>query len=347
MSLTCLNSEKPMYLPFYSVFIGFCLSIWSCPTLAQQKVNAEQLIKKEVFESRAGKDLSVTVDLLSDKENKPRWYAAHIATGVCSDSLCKPIDLTVYWDLLGTFAAYETPESSPLTKFDHIEFTPQDHQKLQQILADKGSILKDYEAEDMVDRSVKVYSKTMDAVTGATSKTFQDVIVPGAVYTVHTLWHIVNGEVSENIWKHTRAMLNDQLIRQMLGSDNSAYKEFVFNQLPQSELNRFKPEIIRLIGDKDPYVPHFAMEKLASAVWADPADQVAILHYFKGSSLEIQNTMLNKFADKKMSLAGLRMLIDVGSGLSKAQMQKISAIFDHNNAVVTEELKKELLVLKK
>jgi len=57
--------------------------------------------------------------------------------------------------------------------------------------------------------------------------------------------------------------------------------------------------------------------------------------------------MLNKFADKKMSLAGLRMLIDVGSGLSKAQMQKISAIFDHNNAVVTEELKKELLVLKK
>lgn len=285
------------------------------------------------------------VYVLTDKENKPLFYAAHIATGVCSDGLCKPVDLMIYWDLLGNFETYQTTPGSPLTKFDHIEFTTDDHKKLQKILADKSSMLKDYEAEDMVDKTIKVHSNKLDAVTGATSKTFQDVIVPGAVYTVHILWHTTNGPLSGKILAHTKGLLNDTLVRQMLTSDRTTYKDFIFNHLSKTELSRFTPELITLIGDKDPFVPHFAMAKLSEDVWTNPSHQEAILTYFPSASLEVKNAMLGKFADKKLSEGGLRLLISAAPKLNKVQMQKLLVIVENNNAVLTEDLKRELLAL--
>lgn len=329
---------------FNVLFLTIC---FSNAVSAQKQLIADSLISTKAFTYSLENGSVANIYLLSGKKGMPLLYRAHIITDVCSDGLCKPLDLTLYWDLLGNFERYQTSVRSPLTKFDHIEFSAEDHQKFRQILSDKSSILKDYDASEMVDKTVKVFSNKLDAVTGATSKSFQDVIVSGAAYTVHTLWHIVNGELSRKILTYTNERLNDELVLQLLQSDRAVYKEFIFNNLPPAQLNRYTGELIRLIGDSDPFVPHFAMSKLTPDVWTDAVHQVTILAYFKSASMEIQNTMLAKFADAKLNTSGLKLLISASSELSKVQLKKLFAIIENNKSVLTEDLTNEFLVLKK
>jgi hypothetical protein len=102
--------------------------------------------------------------------------------------------IDVYWDLLGNFLRYELPAGESLTKLDHQELTAGDHEQLQKILSDKGSILRDYPAEDLIDRRiVKSTDKKVDAVTSATRVDVKAAVVPGAVYSTYVLWYIVNG----------------------------------------------------------------------------------------------------------------------------------------------------------
>ncbi|MGX5820885.1 hypothetical protein ACWKWU_21995 [Chitinophaga lutea] len=291
------------------------------------------------------KGLQLNVSLLSDQANVPVLYSAHVATTVCSDSLCKPIDLEVYWDLLGHFADYKTPEHAPLTKFDHLLFTTADHQKLRAILADSRSMLKDYEAEDMIDRSVKVYSSKVDGITGATSASFQDVVVPGAVYTVHTLWHIVNGPVAAEILAHTRSLLNDRLIKQMLSSGNGEYQHFILTALPDNRLKPFLPDIIGLIASKDDFIPYLALEKVPAGLWKDAAAQSSILRGFDSLRLEVQNTLLEKLKAQPLHTEGLKILVHSLDKLNKSQVDKVFDLLANNIAFIDAELEAQLSAL--
>ncbi|MFA4868631.1 MAG: hypothetical protein WC623_10550 [Pedobacter sp.] len=315
---------------------------FAIPAIAQEK---ESYATTQAFEFSTDKGLLLNVELLLDKSKNPIYYSAHIATEVCSDSLCKPIDLTVYWDLMGRFSDYHTREDRPLTKFDHIEFTRADGKKLRDILKDERSMLKDYEAEDMIDRSVKVHSNKMDAVTGATSKSFQDVIVPGAVYTVHTLWHIVNGGVADKILGHTKSILNETLIRWMLRSGNPSYQHFILKELPNDKLKPFSKDMISLIGSKDEFTPHLAIDKIPKELWLDTAVQQEILNYLSNVHLELQNSILLKFKDLKLGSAELMILLRHVDKLNANQIEKVVNIFLNNTEFIDENLKKELSAL--
>lgn len=299
----------------------------------------------QAFSFSTGKGLLLNVRLLLDHKNMPSLYSAHIATTVCSDSLCKPINLIVYWNLLGHFVDYSTPKNQPLTKFDHVVFTAADHKKLHVILADDRSMLKDYEAEDMIDRNVKVYSNVVDGTTGATNKSFQDVIVQGAVYTVHTLWHIVNGPVAPKILEHTRGLLNDHLIRSMLVSGNNDYQRFILTELPDEQIKAVVPEIIELITDRDEFIPLLALEKIPAGLWEDAATQQLILHKFPNLRLEVQNTLLQKLKELLVYTAGLSILVHSLDKLNKNQVNKVFNLLANNISFVDLSLQKELSAL--
>ncbi len=315
---------------------------FTIPTMAQEK---ESYAKTQAFEFLTDKGLLINVELLSDQSRNPAFYSAHIATEVCSDSLCKPIDLIVYWDLLGRFSDYKTRGNEPLTKFDHIEFTAADYQKLREILVDDRSMLKDYEAEDMIDRSVKVYSNKVDAVTGATSKSFEDIIVSGAVYTVHTLWHIVNGGVSAKILAHTKGLLNHALIRSMLLSGNNNYQHYILTELSTDQLKPFAADMISLISSKNEFIPHFAMDKIPVVLWKDTAVQQQILTKFYGVHLEVQNALLLRFKDQKLSTVGLKLLVQHLDQLNTNQIDKVIKIMSNNTEFIDKDLKKGLSAL--
>ena len=155
--------------------------------------------------------------------------------------------IDMYWDLLGNFTSYTLPPDKPLTKFDHEEFTQEDYQKLNSILADQRSLLGKYKVEDLIDRHTQKVSEKVDAVTGATKKTVQNAVVGGAVYSSYTLWHLANGEISEKIEQHTRKLVADTLIRKMISSNNYHYQYFALDHIASSQYERYRPEILSLL----------------------------------------------------------------------------------------------------
>ena len=126
---------------------------------------------KPVFTVYSKDSIPWQIDLICDSAGVPDSYYSDLKTPVCEDSLCRVVFIDLYWDVLGNFMKYEVPPDMPLTKFDHLEFTPEDYQKLNEILADKQSLLGRYKAEDLIDKNTKRVSETVDAVTGATKTT--------------------------------------------------------------------------------------------------------------------------------------------------------------------------------
>jgi hypothetical protein len=74
--------------------------------------------------------------------------------------------------------------------------------------------------EDLVDKSVKIKSKTVDAVTGATPQTIKKSVVEGAVYTSYALWHFVNGAIKNKIANYTLDIYSEPISHKMLLSGN-------------------------------------------------------------------------------------------------------------------------------
>lgn len=293
-------------------------------------------------------DSLVTSDiyLLSDTLNRPQLYASNLSSGVCEDDLCRPVNITIYWDLLGNFVDYQTPPSDPLTKFDHIKFTAADHKKLHKILADTNSLLRDYAPEDMVDKRIAVRSATTDAVTGATIKSFEDDIVSGAVYTVHTLWHFVNGEIPAKILRNTGQLMNDNVISQFLDSGNPVYQTYVLQQLQEEHLLRFKEDVFKLMLSHDVYVPHYAIAKLPADLWANTKVQSWIVENFAKTTFTVQNALLEKLVEQRVGLRALKMLVDLIPAMPESQIDKSFSILTHNINIVDRTIIDKLTNLK-
>src|SRR5690606_34732908 len=125
----------------------------------------------------------------------PVYFFRNIFTPVCLTGECKPVYINFYWDLLGNYTHYDMPEGEILTKMDHDEFSEDDYTKLQDILINSSSLLKDVEMEDLISTGTEHLADSVDAKTGATLKSIKKEIIEGAVYTCYTLWHIAYGSV--------------------------------------------------------------------------------------------------------------------------------------------------------
>lgn len=310
-----------------------------------QAINENLYHKKLAFQKV---DSLVTSDvfLLSDSINRPQFYASHLATAVCADDLCRPVNINIYWDLLGNFLSYQTPASDPLTKFDHILLTPEDHKKLSKILADTNSLLRDYAPEDMIDKRVVVRSATTDATTGATIKSFEDDIVQGAVYTVHTLWHFANGEIPKKILQQTEKTLDERLTRQLLTSGNAGYQSYILENLTTAQLSKFNKEIRELILSDDTYVPHYAIAKLPSNTWANSDEQTWIMERFTKTAYPVQNALLDKFSQVAFNNNALDLLIDIIPQMQRNQLARTFSILENNIKHNDKKIINKLTILK-
>src|SRR5690606_28328184 len=183
-------------------------------------------------------------------------------TPVCKEGLCYLMVIDIYWDLLGNFLKYELPEEHPLTKFDHVEFSGEDHEKMCEILSNKDSFLRFYALENLIDTTVQKSSTVVDGVSGATHKSIQNEVVGGAVYSTYVLWHIVNGPIAKKILDHTESQFTEAMLLELLRSDNYHYQYYALNRIPEADSQEYLPSIIRLISDGIAYVPYFAIEKI-------------------------------------------------------------------------------------
>ncbi|HLU88270.1 MAG TPA: hypothetical protein VKZ51_00450, partial [Cyclobacteriaceae bacterium] len=299
-----------------------------------QSIEEGHYQQEEVFIHQAKGSAEAEVKLLSDQSGNPVMYTSHLISAVCSDGICKPIDIHLYWDLLGKFYRYQTSDEEELTKFDHEPFTEEDHARLHEILSDENSILQDYEVEDLIDTDRKLHSDEIDGVTGATNITFRDASVEGAMYTVYTLWHFINGDVRNKIFAHTKSLLSESLIRYMLQSEKGDYHNFIFNNLSDSQRKKFAPEIISLISSKDIYTPHFAIQQLTDDVLADSIHQAAVLEQFASVPPVVQNSLLARIESQPIYNVGIRALLESVPQLASNQLDRVFLIIGRNKASI-------------
>tara|TARA_R110002049_G_scaffold47596_2_gene136928 strand:+ start:44905 stop:45960 length:1056 start_codon:yes stop_codon:yes gene_type:complete len=292
----------------------------------------EKSAKKRVekaFTAYIKDSVQVEVALMYNRENLPDRYFSPVVTPVCEEGICYELVVDVYWDLLGNFLEYKESKEDPFTKFDHIRFTASDHQKMKDILADKTSLLANYEAKDLVDPRVEIKSDVIDGVTGATYKSLSGAVVKGAVYSSHTLWHIVNGIISAKIFEHTEKLLNDDLLVQMLQSSNYNQQFYALNKI-DVEKKEFQPYLFDLLAKGESYVPFFAIEKLPESIWSSAEYQERSAELLPELEFKMQNEVLNKLMGKAVVREALRSLIKNSKGLRDNQIEKVFTILREN-----------------
>ncbi|MCE6989319.1 hypothetical protein [Dyadobacter sp. CY323] len=292
--------------------------------------------RETAFETTIKDSIAVRVELVYGKDDLPDYYFSQIKTPVCEDSLCYLVTIDLYWDLLGNFQNYKTPKGNPLTKFDHIRFTNADHAKMKAILANNESSLRDHAVESLVDPEKKKKSAVVvDAVSGATNTAVKDEVVEGALYSTYTLWHIVNGDIAGKIREHSRPLINETVLRKMLGSDNAHYQYYALNKIPEQDLDKFAPLLIRLVSEGSSFVPYFAIEKIPLRIWTSENFQVTLVKLIGKVEFKMQNEILNKLKDIKLKSNSLDILISYIPKLNANQRQKVGAIANSNEAALS------------
>jgi len=204
---------------------------------------------------------TVTSFCLSEQQQFLR-YEANLNMPVCDDNLCANLIVKVYWDLAGNYSGFDTLAGKSLTKFDHRPFTAADYQKLDEILSDKNSILRVLAKDELTDKSVKLKSSTVDAVTGATPASVKEQVVEGAVYSVFTLWHFINGQIKDSIQHFTKSIFSDKLAKQMLLSSNYETQLFALRLVADSFYESNLSLIFDSMRKSSPLVRAFILNKI-------------------------------------------------------------------------------------
>jgi hypothetical protein len=200
---------------------------------------------------------------------------------------------------------------------------------------------------DLVDTSVKVVSQIkVDAVTGATNPTFEGAVVQGAVYTVYTVWHFVNGDVKKAILEYSKKnVFTDAEIRRLLLCDNKLYKFFLIEYIPDHKVEKFEEELIRLISDKDAYIPLYAISKLPLSIWDRESFQQTVLQKLDQYSNPVRISILENLPKHQLSSGTLKNIIKAIPILTSAQLALTFKILDRNRSAIRKSFMNEMKML--
>lgn len=257
-------SISPYFLP---VFIG-CLLLRYADNIYYQSDLLKNLDLEPIPEEYSIRDdyhEMAEIQGLKDQNGLLYWYR-RIKTPVCLTGECKLIDIGIYWDCTGSFLGLEI-YGEHLTKTDHSDFSPQDYDRLMSILQNDWSILREYELADLVDDP---YAEVdgVDGATGATKKEIADEAVENAVYTTHTIWHLIHVGEKEQLAALTLAELknNSDLMGKLLKSSKKEYSYFLLDLLSQGKLPP-SPQTDSLViqglqAENDPYFRKLAAQSV-------------------------------------------------------------------------------------
>lgn len=202
-----------------------------------------------------------SINICTNSYQIPYQYKSEIDMPVCTDTLCANVVLKIYWDLAGNYLRFDTIPGKPLTKFDHLKFDTADYLKLDKILKNRNSSLRILNQEDLVDKSVKVKSNVVDAVTGATPKTIKNSVVEGAVYSSFTLWHFVNGAIKNRLASFTQDIYSEQIARHLLKSDNYETQLFALRKLSEMDYETHSDLLFEVIRQSAPLIKAYVIVK--------------------------------------------------------------------------------------
>lgn len=264
--------------------------------------------------------------VLEDAEGTARQYMAEIFTPVCHTDKCYPVYINFYWDLLGNFRHFEMPEGEILTKLDHIPFEEKDYGKLEAILTNENSILGDYSITDLVVSTTTAESNGVDAVTGATSKTIQNEVISGAVYSCYTLWHLAHGSLAERTKAHTVKTHSDQTLIRFLKSGHHPYQYWALERIQERNAEndpRFAGSLLEIIREKNIFLATHLLEKLPEEMFQPAKRQAWLWETFEQAPFRLQMHILEKMARLNLSPESQTQLLGQLEESNPAQRKKL------------------------
>jgi hypothetical protein len=237
------------------------------------------------------------------------------------------------------------PPHWPLTKFDHEEFTEEDYEKLQRILADKHSLLEDQKVEDLIDENTKLVSAEVDAVTGATKKSVEKAVVSGAVYSTYVLWHIVNGEISQKIPPHTEGLWSENLLQNFLQSGHYPYLYYALDHIPVSQYADYMTAVLPMLDEENVFVAQYAIEKIPSAIFEDASWQISLIKRYPHLNYKSQDKMLQRLQEVPVTGESMNLLSQQLDKLSENQLDKMLNLFIQNKTALSENTVDQIVAL--
>lgn len=207
------------------------------------------------------------ITMLVDKKSDPVLYSSNIETPVCADGECRLMHIKLYWTLLGDYAGFDRYPGLPLTKHDHDEFLKEDYLKLHFLLSDKLSILERRTIDELVVEPEQPELEGADALSGATIAEVKESVVAGALYSCYVAWHLVHGAIQEDIKKLTLAMVNDEMVLDMLNSSSVDYQMFALNRMGEDNYVEYYGRIAEIFGSGIPMVRTFIVKSLPDIFW--------------------------------------------------------------------------------
>ena len=258
-------------------------------------------------------------------------YTSHVATPVCEDQLCYDAELDFYWDLLGNFSYFSLDSSKPLTKHDHVPFSDSDYEKLRNILLTKSPSFIHLRRSELIIKPNNGDFPELDGITGATVKEVKEDMVAGAIYTCYTLWHIANGGMNFQIQEFTKQVLDADLIRQFLISEQVEAHYFLIENIDLKYFELFLNEIMELADEFDPYYIGRMIERIPDHLFENVIVQEFFLRHFHRLEYSSQKELISKLeADITLSKSTLEFLIDNIQAQNSARNDQIIRIVCKN-----------------
>ena len=143
-------------------------------------------------------------------------YFMDVDSVICEDGQCAFLTGRMHWDVIGRYRRYSLEPGKDLTKQKHHRFTKEDYAKLDRLLLNRDSLLRDHPFKTLTKPGKPGTNKEVHGVTGATAEALKAETVPGAVHTCYTLWHWANGEAVKTIRELTAASLDTSLACRLL-----------------------------------------------------------------------------------------------------------------------------------
>lgn len=238
--------------------------------------------------------------LLSDTLGQPQLFYADVLTPVCIDGICKPVFIELYWDLTGSYAGYGVYADKPLTKFDHDEFLPEDHEKLDRLLADNNSVLRRKELSDLFDeraaavKKIEYQGEKLDAVSGATKKEIKESIVEGALYSCYTLWHLIHGEASKRIEHYLDSIYSKTLEKRFLSSDHEPYRYYALQSMPPADFMEYSEQLAAIFANARPLTRTYMLKKMPEDLLGAEAICRQFYRYFSVVDINTKTLLIDR-----------------------------------------------------
>ena len=245
------------------------------------------------------RNLKVELEQHFDKNGEPIAYSTWVDSVICKEKTCEVVKVQLHWDVLGRYQRYDVAKGSKLTKLDHVPFSKEDHAKLQRILLDKGSPLREVTKEGLIGKPK--LKGGVDAVTRPTVLTLKNSVVIGAGYSCYDLWHWANGEVPDIIRSLTGQALSLAALENLLTNPEGITISFALDHLTKRK--QFGQQTIQKVmaslqkGHADLVDP--AMSYLKAAHPQDADFYATLTHVFDQCDEEKRVLLLRRLTEKK------------------------------------------------